>query len=729
MAQTPTKQPNLDLNKLAELGQRLSGTFSKYKTDRIVKDEEWLSNLRQFKGIYGEDVIIPPGRSKAFPRLTRAKCVTAKARLMDMLFPAGEKNWAVERSPRPQLGPTEFQAVLARMQQKGTALTRENIDAAMVRFADRRASRMEEVIASQFQAMQYEELVRKVVNSAVIYGTGVLKGPFVEQGVTTEPVQDPMTGQWTLAPVTVFRPVLEFVQIWDFFPDLSANDWNSCDGAFFRHVLTRHEFRQLAKRPDFIAKNIQKWLSDNASGNYQVPFYRNYMKALGFETLPSGTSDRIEIMEYWGYVSGHQLKDIGLIPDGENASSAEVPVNIWMVDNTVIKAVLNPIDGEFKPYHVFTYEQDDTSLLGYGIPTIMEDTQRAINAATRMLLDNASVTTGPIFEVNVDLLTPNGDADELAIRPFKVFTRESAGDGTVPAIRQIPVVNHVPDLMDIVTTMRQFATEETAISQSAVGDVEPSQESLRTSSGISMLMGASMIQIRDTVKNFDRFTKSVVNAMIRWNNTFNMDPEIKGDHQAAARGSTSLVAREVRMAALDQLAMTLNPEDAAFIDRKHLLIERMKLHDLPIDDILKTDEEIAEAKQQAEQQQQAQMQLSMDKVRAEIQMQMATAFMNIAKGDAAANQAQAQFYESIMQTLGAINEQNTQAANPGTGAAATAATAGAAIQAIQGVGGPSQAGAIGAPSEPNGLGQSGAIPQSGAGLPGIGALAGAAAPG
>ncbi len=716
-----TKKQKLNLQKLTELGERLRGTFTQYQSDRLVKEEAWLSHLRQYKGIYGADVVIPANRSKAYPRMTRAKCVAAKARLMNMLFPAGEKNWGIQPLPSPQLDPAALQGILSHLQTTGEPIDRESIQRAVERFAQKRAERMEKVVDSQFRESGYEEVVRKVIQSAIIYGTGVMKGPLAKTSKATQILQNPQTLQWGVTESELFKPALEFVQIWDFFPDLSANDWESCDGAFFRHVMSRHEFRQLRSRPDFLKDNIDQWLKDNEKGNYNPAFYRAYMKALGYSTIPSGSQDKIELMEYWGYVSGHALREVGLLTDKD--TDADVAVNIWMVDNVIVKAVLNPFDADFRPYHVFVYEQDDTSLLGSGIPAIIEDSQRALCAATRMMLDNASVTTGPMFEMNVDLLTSDGSADPLAITPFKVFTRESGADATVPAIRQLPVVNHVPDLLSIINQMREFATEESAISSSAVGDSEPSQESLRTASGISMIMGASMIQIRDTIKNFDKFTRSVVRGFIHWNNAFSADESIKGDHDPIARGSTSLVAREVRMTALDQLAAQLNPADAMFIDRKALLLERFKLHDLPIDQILKSDEEIAQAQQQAQQQTQEQQQLMADKIRSEIQMALSTAFMNIAKGDAAANTAQAQFYESVMNTLGVQNGQSPQPvsspAPQGLSGPGPVAPGGPAIPPVPGISpvapGP---GSLPVAQYPGPIG-GGAMPPQSAGLPGV----------
>ena len=711
--------PEIDLRAMQSLGLRLKDTFTNYKSERLYLEQGWLDALMQYLGRYGDNVLIPEGRSRAYPKLTRSKCVSATARLMAMLFPSEDRNWELVASEDPLITPQDVQKAVQVLQAMGEQPTEKLIRRAIQNMQQKAAERMASVIDGQLEAMRYKNLVRRVVRSAVQYGTGVLRGPGVEQGLSTQIIQDPMTGLWTAQPTSFFKPRLEFVQIWDFYPDMSANDWDGVDNVYFRHVLTRHQFRQLAERPDFIAANIRQWLANNDKGNYDPQYYRVFMKAMGTSTVPTGTRDRIEVLEFWGQVPAAELANVGIeVPED---ADGDVGVNIWVVDQTIIKAVVNPYQTQLKPWHVFTYEEDDTTIFGKGIPWIIEDSQRAMSAATRMLLDNASVTTGPMFEVNVDLLVPSGDGDDLAIKPFKVFTRETGGEGATPAIRDIAVENHVADLIQIIEQMRAFATQESAISESAIGDSEPSQESLRTSSGIAMLMGASLVQMRDTVRNFDRFTESVLRSLRDWNNQFNLDPSIQGDHRVIARGSTALVAREMRMAALDQLVATLTPEQAAMIRQKELLRERMKLHELPVEKLLKSAEEIEQDQQQAQQAQAEQQQLAVEKAKADIMQAMSMAFLNIAKGDAATNQAQAQFYESVMRTLGGLSEQATSQSAQGDDTANTPAPGGPALPAPGGVGGGNAVQNLGGPvGLPTGAGAAGSAAfGAGQGLPGI----------
>jgi hypothetical protein len=49
------------------------------------------------------------------------------------------------------------------------------------------------------------------------------------------------------------------------------------------------------------------------------------------------------------------------------------------------------------------------------------------------------------------------------------------------------------------------------------------------------------------------------------------------------KGSLSLVAKEVRGAALDQLSQTLTPRQTAMVEERKLLVDRFKSRDLPED--------------------------------------------------------------------------------------------------------------------------------------------------
>src|SRR5215217_5768077 len=88
-----------------KLGQHLQNKFTQYKTDRGAVEQQWLINLMQYLGKYDAtfEQRMVPNTSRAYPKLTRVKCVSVESRLMSLTFPASEKNWAIDTSPVPSL--------------------------------------------------------------------------------------------------------------------------------------------------------------------------------------------------------------------------------------------------------------------------------------------------------------------------------------------------------------------------------------------------------------------------------------------------------------------------------------------------------------------------------------------------------------------------------------------------------------------------------------------------
>ena len=113
-----------------------------------------------------------------------------------------------------------------------------------------------------------------------------------------------------------------------------------------------------------------------------------------------------------------------------------------------------------------------------------------------------------------------------------------------------------------------------------------------TASGLSMLMGAAGITVKDVALNFDMgITQPAMTALYNWNMQFNSNREIKGDMNVTALGAVSLVAKEIKSKQLTEFAVsTGNPMDAPFVNRQKLNAERVKALDLP-EDILYTKEE------------------------------------------------------------------------------------------------------------------------------------------
>jgi len=142
---------------------------------------------------------------------------------------------------------------------------------------------------------------------------------------------------------------------------------------------------------------------------------------------------------------------------------------------------------------------------------------------------------------------------------------------------------------------RQLADEQTGIPSYSHGQTGV-QSMTRTASGMSMLLGASSLNIKTVVKNLDDFLlKPLGEAYFQWNMQFlEEDLGVEGDLEVKATGTNSLMQKEVRSQRLTMFLQTVqNPAIAPFVKVNKLISELAYSLDLDPDEILNDPEEAA----------------------------------------------------------------------------------------------------------------------------------------
>lgn len=608
----------LDPVVLTSLGSRIEGLWETHRLDRKAAEDRWLQNLRQFRGIYDPEILtkIPTDRSKAYPKLTRWKVIGTVARLMQMLFPQTEDNYDCIPSPLPNLSIAQLQQVLDELVAKKAAAdgidpadvqcSDKEIEDAIYAFAKEKSERMKVKLKDDMQEMNFVDLARKVVFSAVLYNVGVLKGPMHVKYEVRTWQKNPSTGKYEAVAREKLKPVFEFLPVWNYYPDLTAVSLDKQDGKFERHVMTRAEIEALADRPDFLKPQIDAWLLKHATGNHTPEHWETTLKSekKGDKTNVDDNSGRKYVTKaFYGGVTGHELLSAG-VNINEVDKGKTFQANVWLLDNVVIKAKLALGAGEIRQHHEFVFEDDDLSLLGNGQCDTLRDSQLSLNEMTRMFLDEASVG-GENLEVNTDLLKPGQRTD---IQSHKVWLREGEGaEAQTPAVRAVTRQSRLSELQAGAQMFMEFANQESGLPPPSVGDVsQGGSEALRTQGNLSMIMGAAALPIRDTVRNYDRFTISVIGALVKWNMKYDPNDSRDGDFEILGRGSTSLIAKEVLAQSLDAFAVTLSPEEKLHLKTRKVLEARAKARDIPIAELFE-DEKTALAAISAMQKEQSEM--------------------------------------------------------------------------------------------------------------------------
>ena len=445
------------------------------------------------------------------------------------------------------------------------------------------ARRLEKLILDQIEESNGSVELRSAIFEACLLGTGIIKGPFT-YNKTLHKYSDTGNGR-EYTPETVKVPKMEFVSIWDFYPDPNARNMEEAEFVIQRHRLNRNQVLDLANRPFFNKQAILECLRMGAKYNK-----KSWETDIDLEKsqYPDIESNRFEVLEYWGTIDAMSAREEGLELDESIDDMEEVQVNVWMIRDKVIRIVQNPFKPFRTPYQSFVYEKNPYTFFGIGVPENMDDAQQIMNGHARMAIDNLALAGNLIFDVDESALASN---QTMEVFPGKIFKRQAGSPGQ--SIYGLKFPNTAVENMQMFDKFRQLADESTGLPSYSHGQTGV-QSMTRTASGMSMLMGAASLNIKTVIKNIDdQLIKPLGEALFQWNMQFyEGDLPIHGDLEIKATGSSSLMKKEVRSQRLTMFLQTVqNPAIAPFVRMSEVIKELAHSLDLDPAEILNTKDE------------------------------------------------------------------------------------------------------------------------------------------
>lgn len=621
-----------DGERLQVLGHRLARMALDQVAIRQRLEERWLADLEQYQGKYDADTIErlkQAGGSQAFVNITRSKTMAAEARLSDMLFPSDDRNWGIQPTPNPELVNQAKDTSLAGYDENGQEVTKADLSKKQMKLAKEKSEAMQTEIDDQLTEAHYHQVARECIHSACLFGTGIIKGPIVVNR-TRKAWRQLEKAVHVLDVVEEHRPGVDHVKVWDYFPDMSASKKDECSFEFERRYVTRKDLVEMAKRPGYLKDQIRKIIAETPKqfGNGSNSYVSRLRELSG---LQSNLNDnRYELWEYSGEIDIEDLRTCGCdIDDDEFNITTGI---VTFINDRVIKADISPLETGESLYSVFCYEDDDTSVFGIGIPYLLRNEQKIVNAAWRMTLDNAALSTGPQIVVNRELVIPSDGAWDLKAK--KVWWLADPEKRVQDVFHAFEINSHQPELTNIFDIARNMADDVTSLPMLAQGEKGDAPD---TASGMSMLMNAANIVLRHVVKSFDDgITRPFIRRMYDWNMQYSEKEEIKGDFEIDARGSSALLVKETQSQALEQLLLIAQqPFYSEITKHPELYRKAVQARHISPDDIIMTNDEIEAEKNQPsleQQQQQAMFDLQIKEMQAKVDATIAKAFETNIKG-------------------------------------------------------------------------------------------------
>ena len=617
------EQENLDYSGVASF---IESQFRRSKDQRLADEERWLMGYRNYRGIYGPEVqFTDTEKSQAFVKITKTKVLAAYAQIVDVLFAGSKFPLGIDARKDPNnvagavnydpnaITPEKVDEKLGVDYTPKRAIARPNIEQDLgvyentlapveeelqsgagttnssITFepAKRAAQMMERKMHDQLDETNASKHLRSVAFETCLFGTGVLKGPFA---FDKEYPNWDEEGNYN--PIFETIPKVEYVSIWDFYPDPDARNMSEAEFTVQRHRLNRSQMRGLKRRPHFREESIELALE------YGPQYQREYWEDALDETNNSESPDRFEVLEYWGVIDAELAEEADLELPEEVADRDEVQVNVWICNGQILRFVVNPFTPTRIPYTAVPYELNPYGFFGIGVAENMEDTQLLMNGFIRMAVDNGALSGNLLIEIDETNLVPGQD---LSVYPGKVFRRQAGAPGQSIFGTKFPNVSN--ELLMMFDKARQLSDEATGIPSYSHG-VGGVMGVGRTASGMSMLMGAAAQNVKAVVRNVDDYLLSPLGkALFAFNMQFNFDQEYtKGDLEVVARGTESLMRNEIRSQRLLQfMQMTANQQMAPFVKYDFILREIAASMDLDEEKILNDPREaMIQAKMMAE---------------------------------------------------------------------------------------------------------------------------------
>lgn len=561
-------QGSMSATSLVGLSASLHEQFVEWRYARKPQEEKMRRMYDDMMRISRDSDTAGTGVSKAqtsrvFIGSTRSKIRSARAKIKDVMFGAGKMPF----DTRP---------------------TNDDLQ----EFSDA----MEEILTYQLTEGKFKQCLGMGTDAIATYGTGFIFGPFIKTKSKTS-VEKTAQGMQESA-MDYPSPYFEHGRTMDCYPDPEAENEIDGRGIYWASLKLSGFILELKNQKGYNNAAIDRAATETVSG-YQSEgsditeadrknLYRYTKEGRVWFVRFFGKCKRSELKS-WRQATG--LTDITGTGDGGPTLSSDDPQDssdvveciVTMAGGQVIKAEENPYKDQRRPVYRCVYEDVEHEMWGVGVAENNDPNQRVTNAAFRLFLEGKAFALLKTFSVDRSQFQASED--------FKVFPgkRWDMKPGLSPDERKTALIWH--DTQDVtegwekvIALSEQFSDDDTGITKYTQGT--DSQHLNDTATGISMIMNASALPLKEVISNIDeRWIEPMIEALIEWDMEY-LEPEtVKaccGEKTAAmwakikaygktnfmewfATGSETFMAKEVLMHKLQgflQLVLGSEPAQA-----------------------------------------------------------------------------------------------------------------------------------------------------------------------
>lgn len=431
----------------------------------------------------------------------------------------------------------------------------KDVAAERVEEAEEAAKRASKRIHDWMVECKHVSQMRKVEFDMARLGCGVLKGP-VPYTSRKRSVRRKGGNVVQLEIVQQTKPRTLWVDTWNFFPARDCGeDIHSGSAVFERDRISAPSLRKLIGQPGYNEAAIKRVLEEGPE--------KCYVDNDGRIGRTQRVVEDKRFTIWYGYCEVKRDELALYSPEQAIDGDSEYVFAICtLVNDSVIRAVLNPLDSGSFPYHVGRWRRRAGHWSGVGVAEQVYLPQRMVNGATRAMMDNAGQAAGAVTVMNKDAITPADGSNDYSIRPGRAFFMNPAngGDDVNKAFGVFEYPAATGNLMTIAEYGFKLAEESTnipLITQGQSGDTSPQ------TFGAAQLQNNNANQLlRDVGFGVaDEITNPLVDQCYEW---LLLDPDVpddeKGDYQVDTNAAAAMVEKAIQDLTIMQLgAMAANP--------------------------------------------------------------------------------------------------------------------------------------------------------------------------
>jgi hypothetical protein len=607
-------------------GDTFSGEMSKRwrmaKDARQEIEKEMLADLRRRDGEYEPEIksrLEASGGSTIYDNVTDYKCAGIEAMLAEVVLFSNDPAWGLDPTTNPQM---EAQAVAKATETVVGKLMEGGIDPASMepkefeeavkamagaimdeirREAKARAERMESKIADQFDEGGFEKAMNEFIVDFATHKIAALMGPCPRMEKRKVVVNGGVDWEERLV------LGVERVNPLDIYPESMSVEPG--DGDFFiRKRIGSDAAKALKNVPEVKLSQLTKALAGKSgTATETVDLELGQIAEKNSVGIYKPDAEH-ELVYWWHWMTRKQVNEFtGDVDIEEELADEFVPMQGLMLNGVVIKAVEN-LNKSGKPnVFVGSFRKRPGSFWGIGGAGLAKGQQDQVNVMARAVNNNAHMASRPSYQVDQAALV-DPKAMSRTFPGQVVYTTQMPGDNRDP-VKILNTPNNLPNLIEARNQAASWLDEKTGVYPQSYGN--PAQSGpAETLGGYQLLRQDQTKTMKRALYNVSQVVGGLVEAFWTWNMIFDEDESIKGDFEVVTRGAAQLYLTSedadqmlavIQMMDKSQMLQAVaKPQGAGYLFRAVL-----RRHRIDADKVLKSDEEMAKAAEEAMAQQQA----------------------------------------------------------------------------------------------------------------------------